>query len=154
KATVFRKGAFGVAAGLDLRMPTGDEYNFLGSGAAGVKPFVALSTRVRKVSPHLNFSYQWNGDSVLAGDPATGHKERLPSELGYTLGADCGVNSRLTIAADVIGQRLHDASEVYSTTFTTAIKTDFPEIAFRKGDVYRTDGSVGFKVNVFNRLLL
>jgi hypothetical protein len=35
KGTVYRGRAAGIALGMDLRAPTGDEYNFLGSGATG-----------------------------------------------------------------------------------------------------------------------
>ena len=65
KGTVIRKGPHGLAVGLDARMPTGDERNLLGSGAAGVKPFVAYSGSFHRLSPHVNFGYQWNGSSVL-----------------------------------------------------------------------------------------
>ena len=57
-----------LAAGVDLRLPTGDELNLLGSGAPGVRPFAALSGSFGVASPHLNVAYQWNGRSVLAGD--------------------------------------------------------------------------------------
>jgi|SRR5579862_2096 len=154
KGTVVKTSKLGIAAGLDLRLPTGDEYNFLGSGAAGVKPFVAVSTRAGRVSPHFNFSYEWNGDSVLAGEVSTGRKASLPSQLAGVAGLDFGVNNKLTLAADLLGQRLSDASQLYSTTFVAANNTPFPEIAFRKGALYRAQGSTGFKVNAYNRMLV
>ena len=54
----------GVALGIDIRVPTGDEKNFLGAGAMGLKPFAAWS-RGGRVSPYVNVGYQWNGDSIL-----------------------------------------------------------------------------------------
>src|SRR5439155_12447632 len=68
KGTAVNSPRARLALGVDVRMPTGDEYDFLRSGSAGVKPFVAFSTRAGKVSPHVNVGYQWNGNSVLAGD--------------------------------------------------------------------------------------
>ena len=59
----WKNGAF--ATGLDARLPTGDEYNFLGAGSVGARPFFALSYRLGNLSPHANFGYQWNGNSVL-----------------------------------------------------------------------------------------
>ena len=47
KGTITRKSATGVAAGLDLRLPTGDETNLLGTGATGLQPFVILSAAIR-----------------------------------------------------------------------------------------------------------
>ena len=43
KATMMKEGTRALAAGLDVRMPTGDEQNLLGSGAVGIRPFVAFS---------------------------------------------------------------------------------------------------------------
>jgi hypothetical protein len=39
KYNVYNGERFAVAGGVDVRLPTGDESNFLGSGATGVKPF-------------------------------------------------------------------------------------------------------------------
>ena len=58
----------GLALALDVRMPTGDEEDLLGSGAWGVRPFVATSFGLGVVSPHVNLGYQWNGSSLLAGN--------------------------------------------------------------------------------------
>jgi hypothetical protein len=64
-------GGNGVAFALDLRMPTGDEEDLLGSGAWGARPFVAASFGLGKLSPHVNVGYQWNGKSLLAGAPTS-----------------------------------------------------------------------------------
>ncbi len=47
-----------LAFGAELRLPSGDALNFLGSGAVGIKPYVALS-RAGRISPHANLGYQW-----------------------------------------------------------------------------------------------
>jgi hypothetical protein len=91
KGNVFRSEAAGIALGVDVRAPTGDPYDFLGSGAPGVKPFAAISFNVGSFSPHVNLGYQWNGNSVLAGNVAAGTKEKLPGQLLYAAGFDCGV---------------------------------------------------------------
>ena len=67
KGTLIKGEKLGMAIGAELRFPSGDERNFLGSGALGVKPYLVLSRRGR-VAPHLNVGYQWNADSVLAAD--------------------------------------------------------------------------------------
>jgi hypothetical protein len=54
----------GWAAGIDARLPTGDEENFIGSGALGLKPFVIFPTRGR-ISPHATAGYELNGNSLL-----------------------------------------------------------------------------------------
>ena len=52
------------ASGLDVRFPSGDALNFLGSGSYGVKPFVVFSYKAR-VSPHVMFGYEWNSNSIV-----------------------------------------------------------------------------------------
>src|SRR5262249_49589251 len=96
KGTVIRSSRASLAFGLDVRTPTGDEYDFLGSGAPGVKPFLALSARAGRLSPHLNLGFQYNGKSVLAGNPSTGDKAKLQNEISYAAGFDVGVTRRLT----------------------------------------------------------
>ena len=54
KGTVMREGSRALAVGLDVRMPTGDEQNLLGSGAVGMKPFAAFSTSMGAFAPHAN----------------------------------------------------------------------------------------------------
>src|SRR4030095_11982918 len=69
RQTVRKATNQGIALGIDLRLPTGDERNLLGTGAPGVSPFVAWSGNFGALSPHLNAGYQWNGDSILGGEP-------------------------------------------------------------------------------------
>ena len=77
KQTLLKGASNGVAVGLDVRLPTGDAMELLGTGTAGLGPFAVWSASFSKVSPHVNAGYQWNGSSVLAGDPATGTSARL-----------------------------------------------------------------------------
>jgi hypothetical protein len=111
------------AGGLEARFPTGDEYNLLGSGAYGVKPYVVLSRRGR-FTPHVNVGYQWNSYSNLyinscyfqqtggctggTGLPTL----RLPDSLDYSGGADVGIVKRLTFVADLVGQRYFNAPRI------------------------------------------
>jgi len=154
KGTVFRSANAGLALGLDLRAPTGDEYDFLGSGAAGVRPFLALSFRAGRVSPHVNGSFQWNGSSVLAGDVTTGRKQKLANEIGYVAGADIGLTQKFTLAMDVLGLSRTKGTYATLTNFTAANNQAFQNIAFRSGARNITNGSVGFKVNGVANLLV
>ena len=78
KTTLMREGPRAFAAGVDVRLPTGDEQNLLGAGAPGVRPFAAFSASYRAFAPHANLSYQWNGRSVLAGDVRNDIEAPLP----------------------------------------------------------------------------
>jgi hypothetical protein len=144
-----------LSAGLDLRLPSGDAKNFLGAGTTGVTPFVALTYRGR-VSPHVRVGYQYNGDSVLAGDPATttGISAGLPHEFFYSAGVDARVTHRLTLATDVLGQHVFDASRLKLATYTDVNGTVTPDIQSYTGS-YDSDGlAFGAKVRIVHQLVV
>jgi len=117
KGTVWKGEKAGLALGTDIRVPTGDALNFLGAGAAGVKPFVVWSYR-RRISPHAGAGFQINGSSSVIGNIATGSKERLPSQFDYTAGADVWITKRITAAFDLTGQTLFQSQRLTRSTFT------------------------------------
>ena len=145
----------GLALGLDVRLPTGDEMNLLGSGAAGLQPFAVWSATYDAFSPHVNAAYRWNGSSVLAGDPATGESGHFPDQFSYALGADVSVNPRLTVAFDVLGRYLIDAERLRLEDFHGLDgESTFPNIVFERDSYNALSGSIGLKGNLFRRLLL
>jgi hypothetical protein len=111
KGTAWKGERAAVALGVDVRVPTGDKLNFLGAGAAGVRPFVVWSYRSR-ISPHVVVGYEANGSSVLAGDISTGSEARLPSQLTYAGGADVWITKWFTAAFDLIGQQVFQAQRI------------------------------------------
>jgi hypothetical protein len=159
----------GFAAGVDVRLPTGDEQNFLGSGAAGVKPFGVLSYSAR-VSPHAEVGYEWNGKSTLAGvfvgPTATNTKGSLPNRFVYIVGADVSIVKRLTGAFDLFGQRLFGVPQLFSNPYTDLGKcsagcatltpgTTHPDLAVRPGTDYNIlNASVGLKYQAIHKLVL
>jgi hypothetical protein len=106
-----------LAAGIDVRFPTGDALNFLGSGSYGAKPFAVFSYRYR-ISPHVLVGYEWNSDSITAGDLVANTKGSVPSDFVYSAGADAWVTKWLTGSFDVIGQRFFDTSTLAVTPQT------------------------------------
>lgn len=173
KAGILNRERFRVAALMDIRTPSGDAQRLLGSGATGIRPFVAISTGTR-VSPHLNLGYQWNSDSILAGNitgvtfanNAAGQvtitngpqrKGELPGNLFYTAGVDIGATRRLTLGFDYIGLTVFDAPQIRATTFTTRPgpgATTTPHVQAVRGNMGLNNGSVGLKYNLFGRLLV
>jgi hypothetical protein len=117
KAMAMKGEHAALALGADVRLPSGDALNYVGSGAAGVQPFVIWS-RGARISPHVFVGYEVNGSSVIAGDVTTGSKERLPSQLSYSGGADFGITKRVTVAADLVGQQAFQVRRLSKTTFT------------------------------------
>jgi hypothetical protein len=104
----------GFAVGMDVRFPTGDALNYLGSGAYGFRPFAVFSYRAR-VSPHVLVGYEWNTESITAGDLTTGVKGSVPNDFTYTVGADARVTKWLTGAFDIVGQRVFNTETVSVT---------------------------------------
>jgi hypothetical protein len=154
KGTPVHNDSIAVALGVDARIPTGDEEDLLGLGAFGLKPFAVLSFSQGRVAPHLNLAYMWNGESVLAGDVATGTKEDLPDQVQYAVGADIGVSKRLTLAFDFLGTYVIDSPRLVRGTFTAANGQAFPQIGFVTESYNLASGAAGLKFNPFGRLLI
>ena len=157
KATLMREGTRAMAAGLDLRLPTGDEQNLLGAGAAGVRPFAAFSTTIGRFGPHANLAYQWNGRSLLAGDVRNHIEADLPDQFQYALGSDLNVNNRFSIVVDLLGQRLMNSPRLSTYTLQAtgvAGSVDLPDIRFATDSFWTANGAVGFKANVATRVLV
>ena len=157
KATVLREGSRALAAGVDVRLPTGDERNLLGSGAAGVRPFAAFSTAFGPFAPHANIAYQWNGESVIAGDLASGLKADLPDRFGYAVGSDLAITDRLSIVVDLAGQRVLDSPRLLTRSTTAsgpAGQVTLPDIRFESASFWVSSGALGFKANVARSVLI
>lgn len=130
-----------LAAGFGLRLPTGNEYNYLGTGAYGFKPYLVYS-RTGKWVPHVNLGYQFNTASAINRAPVPsgttpgtlGVPQRLPGSLEYSTGFDYVVKKRqfgFTVVADLIGQHIFSATvitpgKVYISPDGTATGTPPP----------------------------
>jgi hypothetical protein len=124
KATLIKGERIALAGGVEARFPTGDEYNLLGSGAYGVKPYIVLSRRGR-IEPHVNLGYQWNdfsnlyinpcqfkGTCVTSSASAGLPTLRLPDSIDYSAGADIGIVKRLTLVTDLVGQHFFNSPRI------------------------------------------
>jgi len=154
KGHVLRGARTGLALGVDVRLPTGDEENLLGLGTMGLKPFAAFAVTLGHAALHLNAGYLWNGESVLAGDVATGEKADMPDQFTYAGGIDFGVTKRLTLALDFLGTRVSESPRLVQQSFTAASGTTYPQIDFVTEAYSILNGAAGLKMNVFGRLLL
>jgi hypothetical protein len=153
KGTAIKWNGGGLAGVVDLRLPTGDEYNFLGSGALGVRGFAVVSGQLGPLAPHGNVGYEWNGESVLAGNVTAGTKSKLPGSVIYQGGADLRLTPKMTFAADFFGERV-TADRVLSKSFIAANGQTFPAIAFQKSGYSLMSGSTGFKINPTGNLIV
>lgn len=82
----------GAAFLADVRLPTGDVNELLGSGELSVRGLFVASARVGQMTPHANAGFLWRG-----GDDQNG------SLLGV-VGFDALAAPDLTIAADLLGE--------------------------------------------------
>jgi hypothetical protein len=155
KSVVTRRNRGALALGANVRLPTGDEMNLLGSGATGIQPFAVWSSSYGSVAPHLNVSYQWNGSSVLAGNPATGESAHFPDQFSYAAGSEVLVNNRLTLALDLLGTFTIDAQRLQPQTFYALDgRSTFANVGFARESFNVLNGSIGVKADLIQRLLL
>lgn len=135
KYTVLQQRSFSLGVGTDLRLPTGDEKNFLGTGTTSVRPFLAASFYTKQfsngfvIAPHVNLGWQVSGQSILAGDivptpktaavPAPGvgtfegygtpfvqTKNYLPDVFSWVVGTELALGPRNTIDVDFLGNQI------------------------------------------------
>jgi len=118
-------GAGGIAAGLDVRVPSGDKDNLLGTGAVQTKLLFIASGEFGRVAPHVNAGYTFSrGDLASAlttlpseTQPANAATQaqinsvagisladlKVPDEINYVAGVDIAAHSLLTISGDFVG---------------------------------------------------
>ena len=168
KYQVIKGEKISVSGGLAVRLATGDEKNYLGSGALGLEPFGAITYRSR-FSPHLRLGYQWNGDTILAGKPVVTtvnpgpqqtsffnfSKANLPHEFLYSGGIDVKFSRRVTVAADLLGERVFNSSRFkLTTTAPDVFGNTLPNLTSYTGD-YDSDAiALGAKARLKGQLVL
>lgn len=154
--------AGGLAAAVDVRLPTGDQENLLGAGTQ-VKVLLVASGDVGRFAPHVNIGYAASDGTVgnfgLLAE--LGGEEQIPDEFNYVTGLEFVAHSRLTISGDVIGRTLQDAGRLRlaSKTFeyqgATSVQTaTFDEFDPRPGSLNLVLGAIGFKFNPKGNLLI
>ena len=89
---------------VEVRLPTGDEKNFLGTGDASVKLMLIASKSFSGFSPHVNLAY----------DIRMSDLDR--DEIELTLGYDHKISDALTIAAEWIGE-FETGDQIAATSF-------------------------------------
>lgn len=154
KYTFFKRGAQGLAAGLDLHVPSGDEANMLGTGATQTKIFlIASGLAGQKVAPHVNIGYTVTG----------GGEGRVGDQVNYVGGAEIAASRKVTVVGDIIGQtfrnslRLQDSSISHqyqqgpdAPQETTTLQT----ISEAIGNLNSLLGAGGVKINPWGNLLI
>ena len=100
-----RQGWLRSAAGLQLRLPSGNEDDFQGTGAFEASPFVYASTLVwGRLEPHANLGVDLNANDVDQ------------SQLRYGIGADIDATKRLGFSLAFLGRTEFSRSAPRSDT--------------------------------------
>ncbi|MCA1579957.1 MAG: hypothetical protein LC796_00920 [Acidobacteria bacterium] len=149
----------GLALAADVRVPTGEERDLLGTGSTQVRGFFIGSLHAGPFSPHLNAGYSWSSN-------ASGGR-KVPDEISYTGGFDWALGPRLTFAVDVLGRTFRKAQfvRVVDTTFQYNVNPDFngvpviqtatfSRLVTETSDSTSLLGSAGFKINPVGNLLI
>jgi hypothetical protein len=156
KGNVLERTGASLSAGVDLRLPTGDAANFLGTGTTSVKPFMALSlysTPTAKgiiFAPHVELGWQFSGKSILGGTivgtpttapldgggtvpvigaPFTQTEGYVPDILSWGVGTEVALGRKNTIILDFLGNQIgmvHGAATLRSANISAPAPTVLP----------------------------
>lgn len=145
----------GLALGLDVRLPSGEERDLLGTGTTQVKGFLIGSAHLGTFSPHVNAGYTWSS-----------RNGQVPDEIDYTAGFDWALSPRLTFVVDALGRTLRKSQVLreVDTTFQYNVNpatdpvdlrsTTLKQLVATEQDATSFLGSVGFKINPVGNLLI
>jgi hypothetical protein len=172
-------GGGGLAAGVDLRLPTGDEDELLGTGGTQVKFLGIVSTEHGRFGQHVNLGYTV-AEGHVAGTATALSPASIPDEFNYAGGVEYVATPRFTLMADIVGRTLRrvdrltiaskrfeysaippglfnpTAQELVEAGFLTLPSTSssFDEFDPRPGSLMLLLGTGGFKWNPFGNLLI
>jgi hypothetical protein len=129
KYNFLRTSTSALAAALDLRLPTGDEDELLGTGATQTKLLFVASGEYGRFSPHVNFGYTFsNGETseeatsfdldptlfalntIPGGFMPNEIDLSVPDELNYTFGFSVAATSKVTLGFDMYGRTFKDVA--------------------------------------------
>ncbi len=97
KFHVYEKGPQGVAAGVELRLPTGSADDIHGAGAAAVKLSAVGSVGRGNLESHVNLSWTEGG---------------ISREVGFAGAVVWAANARLSISGEVLARRIQTLGRI------------------------------------------
>jgi hypothetical protein len=151
KGNVLQGRKLALAVGTDLRLPTGDERNFLGTGAVAVKPFAALSLYTKPwsngivFSPHVNVGWQFAGKSILGGGitggspvtlpngvitqgpPFSSAKDYVPDVFSWAVGTEVALGRHNTVVVDLLANEIGWIHGIQNMQTQSVANVPFPQ---------------------------
>lgn len=152
KYAFLKREGRGLAAGLDLRLPTGDDQNMLGTGATQAKLFLIGSAARGNVAPHVNLGYTFASDDSGASD-----------QFNYVGGTEYAVAPRLTVVGDLIGRTLRNTLRLKDVSVQRPFQqgaaapiemTTLQEVVTESRNLTTVLGTAGVKFNAWQNLLI
>lgn len=153
KYRVLSRAGGGIAGNLDIRLPTGEAADLLGTGTLGVNASFIGSWVQGSLAPHFNVGYSAAGDSNVIN---------VPNEFVYRLGTEYVVSPRTTLSFDLFGRSLLDAGRLryadttwtYSSANGTRGSTTLNELTSAEGTLNISSLALGGKFNVSGNMLM
>jgi hypothetical protein len=151
----------GLAAGIDLRLPTGDSAELLGAGHLQAKALLIGSMAAGPFSPHLNIGYAFSTGGATS-EAGVEILPELPDEFSYTTGFDIAAGNRATVSLDILGRTLRKLGRlvpvnrqfVFSDRNGVVGTSSFEEFARRPGDLSLLTSAIGVRFMPRSNLLV
>jgi hypothetical protein len=141
------------AVSVDLRLPTGDEANMLGTGGTETQ-LLFISSYSGRFDPHFNVGYTF-GDGTHTSD-----------QFNYVAGLEVGVTPRLTVMGDLVGRSFRDTLLLAPSVVEIVSPGDpaaglppvtsaaFATVETQSGTLRSILGTVGLKFNPTRSMLI
>jgi hypothetical protein len=101
----------GLAAAIDVRLPTGDQEQLLGAGGVQAKLLLIASSERGRFGHHVNVGYT-AAEGTSPGSLAGLASAPLPDEINYSGGMEFVASPRLTLIGDFVGRTLRGAGRL------------------------------------------
>jgi len=140
----------GTAIGADLRLPSGDENNMLGTGATQARLFFIGSGGRGKTNAHVNVGYTVSGSGSY-------------DQVNYIGGVEYAASPKVTVVGDLLGRTLRGAVRVTDVSIPHSFQqgptapveqTTLQSVALTPGTVSSPLGTGGVKINPNSNLLI
>ena len=153
KYKLTRPGLREMALAADLRLPTGDENNMLGTGATQTQVMLVTSYSASRFDPHFNVGY-------------TFANKNASDQINYVVGMEVGATQRLTLIADVVGRSFLDTLQLRPNAVTVVSPGDpahgippvtseaFATVEPQNGTLRSILGTAGLKFNPTGSILI
>ena len=151
--------AGGLAALVNIRLPTGDRENLRGLGVTRTLASLVYSGAMGRIRPHANAGYEyWSKGVSVPTNYATGESVTARHQIQYAAGIEVEAAPKVTLMATFLGRHIQDAGKV-------GFVTDVPGpnasgITALESAVALSEGTrkmmlaPGLKVNLKGKLLL